>query len=92
MTLVACKRSHSKRHSAEISVATANRGSLKDGKFGTTGVDIRWYTYKEFNALDEAKQVLLSRKREQKQIAPARLAPIEVASKVKSNKLKYMGP
>ena len=53
---VACKRSNSKQPSAEISVATADRGSLKDGKFGTTGVEILWYKYKDFNALDEAKQ------------------------------------
>ena len=25
-------------------------------KFGTTGVKLRWYKYKEFNAPDEAKQ------------------------------------
>ena len=35
--------------------------------------------------------LLLSQKREQIKIAPARLAPIEVASKVKSNKFKYRG-
>ena len=54
--LAARKRSNSKQPSAEISVATADRGSLKDGKFGTTGVELRWYKYKEFNALDEVKQ------------------------------------
>ena len=53
---VARKHSNSKWPSAEISVATANRGSLKDGKFGTTGVELRWYKYKEFNALYEANQ------------------------------------
>ena len=53
---VACKCSDSKRPSAEISVATTDRGSLKDGKFDTTGVEILWYKYKEFNALDKAKQ------------------------------------
>ena len=35
--------------------------------------------------------LLLSQKREQRKIAPERLAPIEVASKVKSNKFKYRG-
>ena len=70
--LVACKRSNSKQPSAEISGATANIGNLKDGKFGTTGVELRWYKYNESNALDESKQenyeigLLLSRKREQR--------------------------
>ena len=53
---VARKRSNSKRPSAEISVATADRRSLKYGKFGTTGVEICWYKHKEFIALDKAKQ------------------------------------
>ena len=33
--------------------------------------------------------LLLSRQREQRKIAPAMLAPIKVASKVKSNNKKY---
>ena len=53
---VARKRSTSKRPSAEISVATADRGSLKDRKIGRTGVEICWYKYREFNALNEAKK------------------------------------
>ena len=53
---VAHKPSNSKRHSAEISVATTDRGSLKNRKFVTTSVEICWYKYKEFNALDESKQ------------------------------------
>ena len=40
---VARKRSNSKRPSAKISVATADRGNIKDGKFGPTGVELRWY-------------------------------------------------
>ena len=43
------KRSNSKQPSAEISVATTDRGNLKNGKFVTTGVELRWYKYKEFN-------------------------------------------
>ena len=35
--------------------------------------------------------LLLSRKREQNKITPAMLAPIKVASKVKSNNNKYRG-
>ena len=35
--------------------------------------------------------LLLSRKREQRKIAPAMLTPIKVASKMKSNKFKYRG-
>ena len=54
---IACKRARSKRPSAKISAAAADGSNLNYSKFGKTGVELCWYKYHEYKALNDNQKV-----------------------------------
>ena len=57
---VAHKRASPKRPCDEISADAAAGGNLNDSKFGKTGVELRWYKYHEYKALNDNQKVELT--------------------------------